>query len=37
MELINIYPVFLSPRWVLYSLSALQGAATPTLRSFEFA
>jgi hypothetical protein len=37
MELVNNYPVFLSPCWVLYSLGALQDAATPTLRSFEFA
>jgi hypothetical protein len=37
MELIHIYRLFLSPRWVLYSLGSLQDAATPTLPSFEFA
>jgi hypothetical protein len=37
MKLINIYPLFISPRWVLHSLGSLQDAATPTLPSFEFA
>jgi hypothetical protein len=37
MELLNPYRIFLSPRWVLQSLGALQDAATPTLPSFEFA
>ena len=37
MKLIDIYRLFLSPRWVLYSLGSLRDAATPTFPSFEFA
>jgi hypothetical protein len=33
----ELYRFFLSPRWVLYSVGALQGAATPILPSIEFA